>query len=588
MSVSARVWHGSLTAVAVVAVAAATPLVASAPAGAATPSVSRLCAPPADTVPPQLTNLTFSAQTVDLTNGPRRITVTADATDNGTGLASGVREIEVALAGPHSETATILHLVSGTPADGTWKGTVGFSAGSQDGTWSVDQLIVIDAQGNDQSYENGTKALQAPTDLRLHPDWDSSLTVTGGTTSNPPPPGKPGVKPGKLTAFRLTPKSVNTTHSSKTVKVTAAFSGRRPTRVDLLLLKAGDGGIGFDLSKTTGVKIPSAESTYARVASGKTAAAAFFFKLVALRRTSHGHWAGHVKIGKWVGHIVAQPTLLAVFGKAVKPRFKEYTADRLQALHFSHSLKIVSGVDTTKPTLTGLRVTPSSVDTTSGAQLVTVTAKATDKQSGVALVQGEIEAPGGYEVSGSRRVRMTRHGNVWTGQATIRKCVPSGTWKVLVAVVDHAENVTVYSSKELVAAGLPGTLSVTSHPGDSNPPSVRNATASGAGHMITLDFSEGVKNVTDSTLDVYALAPKSARFQAPLAISHIACSDGTGPVACSGTGGLVTSAVLTVPDVTAGQNYEVWANQDSVTSQLTDGAGNPLDWSFQVANVTGS
>jgi hypothetical protein len=106
--------------------------------------------------------------------------------------------------------------------------------------------------------------------------------------------------------------------------------------------------------------------------------------------------------------------------------------------------------------------------------------------------------------------------------------------------------------------------------------------------MITLDFSEGVKNVTDSTLDVFALAPASARFQTPLAISHIVCSDGTGTVACSGSGGLVTSAVLTVPDVSAGRNYQVWANPDSVTSQLTDGAGNPLDWSFQAADVTGS
>jgi hypothetical protein len=106
--------------------------------------------------------------------------------------------------------------------------------------------------------------------------------------------------------------------------------------------------------------------------------------------------------------------------------------------------------------------------------------------------------------------------------------------------------------------------------------------------MITLDFTEGVKNVTDSTLAVFARAPASTRFQAPLSISNVVCSDGTGTVACTGNGGLVTSAVLTVPDVAAGQDYEVWANQGSVTSQLTDGAGNPLDWSYQAADVTGS
>jgi hypothetical protein len=154
--------------------------------------------------------------------------------------------------------------------------------------------------------------------------------------------------------------------------------------------------------------------------------------------------------------------------------------------------------------------------------------------------------------------------------------------------MDHAENVARFSSKKLLAAGLPGQLPVTSHPGDSVAPSVKSATASAAHHMITLDFSEGVKNVTDSTLTVYALAPVSARFHTPLAVSGVVCSDGTGTVPCSGSGGLVTSAVLTVPDVTAGHDYEVWANQGSVTSQLTDAAGNPIDWSFETADVTGS
>jgi hypothetical protein len=236
-----------------------------------------------------------------------------------------------------------------------------------------------------------------------------------------------------------------------------------------------------------------------------------------------------------------------------------------------------------------LRVTPSSVDTTSGSQLVTVTARAKDTQSGVALVRAEIVAPHGRGVHGSDLiVRMVRNGNVWTGQAKIRECVPGGAWRVSVALVDHADNVAFFSAKKLLAAGLPGQLSVTSHPGDSQPPTVKSATASAAGHMITLDFSEGVKNVTDSTLNVFALAPASARFRTPLAISNVVCSDGTGVVDCSGSGGLVTSAVLTVPDVAAGQDYQVWANQGSVASQLTDHVGNPLDWSSQAAAVTGS
>jgi hypothetical protein len=584
MAVSARVWRSSLTAVAVVAVAAVTPLAAGAPAVAATPLVSRLCAPPTDTVPPQLTSLALSTHTIDLSKGPRSVTVTAHATDSAAGTASGVRDIDVEFSGPRFEMDAILDLASGTPADGIWKTSLAFPRGSDVGTWTVSNLVVADAKGNRQFYGSDGKNISSPTDLRLHPDWASSLTVTDSGTSVPP--AHPAAKPGKLTGFQLAPKSVNTTHAAKTVKVTATFTGHRPSAVALLLTTAG-GGLPF--SKTRGVSIPSAVSRFARVAAGKAAPDQFFVKVDFLKRTSHDHWAGHVRIGKWLGHLVAEPTLLAGFGKAVKPRFKEFDQDRLKARHFTHALKITSGVDSTKPALTGLRVTPTTVDTRSGSQLVTITARATDKQSGLGFAVAQIVSRGGFETPGSfRDVRLFRHGNLWIGHANIRECAPSGTWKVSIDLVDRADNVAQYSSKKLLAAGLPGTLSVTSNPGDAVPPSVQSSTASGAGNMITLDFSEGVKNVTDSTLDVFALAPASARFQTPLAISHIVCSDGTGTVACSGSGGLVTSAVLTVPDVSAGRNYQVWANPDSVTSQLPDGAGNPLDWSFQAADVTGS
>jgi hypothetical protein len=589
MPVSARVCRRSLTAITVVAVAAVTPLAAGAPAVATTPSVSRLCAPPADTVPPQLTSLTFSRTSLDLSKGRGSVTVTAHATDTAAGVASGVQDIEIEFSQSHDGLGTDLHLVSGTPADGTWKGSVRLS---RDGTWSVDELDVVDTQGNNQFYGRNGKAPASPTDLRLHSAWDSSVTVTGHRPAAPGgPPAHPGVKPGKLTAFRLAPKAVNTTHHARTVKVSATFSGHRPTFVALLLNDEGSGvevnKASFSKAKSAG--IAAASRTFARVAAGKAAPAAFFFKVVRLHRTSHDHWVGHVTIGKWLGDLVAEPDLFAAFGGAGRPRFKQFDQDRLKALHFTHLLKITSGVDSTKPALTGLRVTPSTVDTTSGSQLLTITARATDKQSGVAFAQAQLVSPQGREARGSAlQVRLTRHGKLWTGQTKIRECVPDGTWKVSVALVDHAENVARYSSKTLVAAGLPGQLPVTSHPGDSVPPSVKSATASAAGHMITVDFSEGVKNVTDSTLTVFALAPASARFHTSLAISGILCSDGSGPVACSGVDGLVTSAVLSVPDVAAGHDYEVWANQGSVTSQLTDGAGNPLDWSYQVADVTGS
>jgi hypothetical protein len=45
---------------------------------------------------------------------------------------------------------------------------------------------------------------------------------------------------------------------------------------------------------------------------------------------------------------------------------------------------------------------------------------------------------------------------------------------------------------------------------------------------------------------------------------------------------------LDVHDVTGGHRYDVLANQGAVTSQLTDGAGNPLSWDYTREQVTGA
>jgi hypothetical protein len=268
-------------------------------------------------------------------------------------------------------------------------------------------------------------------------------------------------------------------------------------------------------------------------------------------------------------------------------------------------LTITSGVDRTKPTLKSLSFSPPSVNTTTGAQTVTVMATAKDARSGVARIDVELNIshgdadgapsgglypfPGvGFSQSGFLNTTLTKQGSQWVGTLTFRRCEPSGNWHVQIGLSDKANNFANYRSKQLAAAHMPGTLSVTSTPGDVEPPTVRGATASSSDHTITLDFSEGVKNVTTSTLSVYALRPAADRFQQTSTISSIVCSNGETNVDCSGSGGLVTSATLTVPAVVLGKEFLVFANLGGITSQLTDGAGNPLDWSFEAADVTGS
>jgi uncharacterized OsmC-like protein len=239
--------------------------------------------------------------------------------------------------------------------------------------------------------------------------------------------------------------------------------------------------------------------------------------------------------------------------------------------------------------LTKLSISPRAVDTTSAAQHVTVTAATADNRSGIGSVRVDIDNEAADDNPASYlTVTLHRQGARWTGQAVFRQCIPSGTWQVAVTMYDKARNFAGYGPKQLLAAGMPGTVSVTATPGDLDPPGISNATASAVQHTVTLNFSEGVRNVTTSTLKVFALQPAQSRYQSALTVADIVCSNGTAVVDCAGAGSDITSAQLDVPDVAAGQDYEVWANVDSVTPQLTDAVGNPLGWGRIAAKVVGS
>jgi hypothetical protein len=572
MSVGTRGWLRVVSSFAVVSAGVLTPVLAGgAPAVAAAPS---LCAPPADTVAPQVTSFAFSTQTVNLTTGPRTVHVTAHVVDtSGGGVASGVKRVDADVFGPHGFAQARLTLASGTTADGSWTGTFHLPRTARAGTWNLRSLEVIDHDRNSQFYERSGRSPELPTDIRLQPNFDQSFTATGAV---PAPPAKPTVKPGKLSSFTLSPTSVNTTHASKRVSVTAEFTGPHPTRVFLEMFGGKD--VGFAQAHGN-----------ARAAVDTSDASRPFFENIRLKRTTHNHWTGHLAVHRWLGDGTAQPELSVNYSHRVKPDFKRYDAADLKALHFSHVLHITSGVDRVKPALQSLSITPSPVDTTSGAQQATVTATARDAKSGVRRTQVELFNRSGEEKQDSfLTVNLKRQGNAWVGHATFQQCVPSGAWDVQAFVIDKAGNFAAYSAKKLTAAGLPGHVTVVSTPGDSTDPTVSNATASAAHHMITLDFSEGVKNVTGSTLTVFAKSPAATRFQSPVTVSGITCFNGTGAVSCTGSGGLATSAQLDVPDVAAGQQDEVFANLNSVTSQLTDGTGNPLDWNYPAAEVTGS
>jgi hypothetical protein len=520
-------------------------VISSASAATMDPSPPGRCGPPADTVPPQVTSLTLSRSAVDVAHGPNTVGVIARATDtSGSAVASGVKVFLVTLARGRNTSKTVhLALASGTAAGGTWRGTIHIPRFASDGAWTLTAVDATDAAGNGQFYSEpitGTGAPNIPTDIRRQPTWDRFVTVTGSSRPR---------KPGRLVGFTLSPRSVNTTHHARTVRVSATFAGTNPKS---LLLDLDTGPPSF--------------------VGGR------------LRRPSGNNWTGQLTIPRWLGDSAARVFLIPRYASNVKPS-KVIGPEQLAARNLPHNVTIVSRVDRTPPKLNDFTVTPSSVDVSSQAQRLTVTAKAQDRQSGIAGIRFDAHSTSG-DVRFSTGAALTRHGNVWTGHATVPRCVVGGTWHVDAFVTNHAFGQARYRFARLARHPFTSTLSVTSIPGDvRSPTAAAEITASGTDHTMTLRFSEGVKNVTASTLSVFALQPAATRFQNALPITAITCANSSDvPVDCSGSPELVTSATLHVPDLTTGQRYELYANQGSVTSQLTDEVGNPADWTRSMAS----
>jgi hypothetical protein len=532
-----------------------------------------LCAPPDDTVAPVISEVAFGEPTIDLNSGSRAQTITVTASDtSGTGDPSGVDRLVLLIRGNDFFSQPKLELTSGTPASGEWTGRFVVSKYAHPGTSSIQEIFVIDADGNEQVYPGYGNVPQSPNALSLHPEDDPTFTVTGTPADRPP--REPA---GDLDSFSFDPTSVDTKSAAQHVRVVARFTGAAPTRVSVQFYNPK-------------------RNKHTR-----------FVYLQTELKLQHGIWSGSLRVARWLGDQTVQAYLFASYGRNFRPSSRRYEPQDLHRLNLPYKLGVVSGVDTTHPALTSLTLSPSSIDSTAGPEQVTVTATATDTRSGVHSidVSGGIHhgvngvAGGFYPLAGSGigylsaenfhvRLKKTAGGD-WVGVTTVKKCVPSGTYKLDVRLADAADNYRSYGTKQLAHAGITSTVDVTSEHGDIAKPYVYSAATLDAQSWLILNFSEGVANVSTSTLTVYPLSPKSTLFTTPSTVTDLTCYNGSpAPVDCSGSGGLVTSAVLTVPSLEAGKKYQVYANQDQITDQLVDGNRNPMQWNSRATEVIGA
>lgn len=154
-----------------------------------------------DVTPPQLVSFTFVPLSIDTSVSSAQVEFTVDATDD----LSGVSRVRVTFDDPTGTTQQNKTgygiLVSGTPINGQWKGTIIFPQYGAEGTWIVHSVVIWDEVGNYFSF--GTDELKSrgfPTEL--------------GVSSNP------DVTPPELISFDFQPQAIDTAESSQTITFT--------------------------------------------------------------------------------------------------------------------------------------------------------------------------------------------------------------------------------------------------------------------------------------------------------------------------------------------------------------------------------
>ncbi len=365
-----------------------------------------------DTAPPVLTAFTFTPTAVNVSTGYASVTVTAQMTDNLSGVAYADVIFESPSTGQTAECG--FRLISGSNLNGAYQCGVNIPAYSEPGVWSVESVYVQDNDANGKVYyASNLQSLGFPTALQV--------------TSNP------DTAPPVLTAFTFTPTAVNVTTGFAAVTVTAQITDNLS-------------GVAY------------ADVIFESPSASQTAECNFLL-------ITGSNLNGTYQCGATIPAYSAPGvwSVESVYVQDNDGNGKVYYTSDLQSLGFPAALQVTSNPDTAPPVLTAFTFTPTAVNVTTGYASVTVTAQITDNLSGVAYADMIFESPSAGQTAACNFLLITGSNLNGTYQcgATIPAYSEAGVWSVeSVYVQDNEGNGKVYYTSDLQSLGFPAALQV--------------------------------------------------------------------------------------------------------------------------------
>jgi hypothetical protein len=294
--------------------------------------------------------------------------------------------------------------------------------------------------------------------------------------------------PPRLTAFSLSPNSINTSAGPATV--TAAFSATGSG--------AGVAFIEAALVDPSGVFVLHSSKAFAPAAT-VTNSVLFTFP----RFSSSGVWQ-----------------VAAVFLMDASGNTQIMGTPDLLAAGFPVNLTVSSTADTTPPALVSLSFTPASINTTVSQADVTVNFTATDNLAGVNSLEVAFVSPSGVSTQRAKVTLTPSTAATGSATATFPRFSESGTWTLAsLYLSDAAGNSLILDDSGLAALNFPTSLTVTSNT-DSAPPALTQFSVSpnsisttSASANVTVNFAATDDLSGVSSLQVTFLSPSGVATQ---------------------------------------------------------------------------
>ncbi len=151
-------------------------------------------------------------------------------------------------------------------------------------------------------------------------------------------------------------------------------------------------------------------------------------------------------------------------------RWRQFNTSDLIARGFATQLQVINNNEAIPPTISDFTFTPTDINTTNGAQIVTITLRARDEASGVSDIRVSFSNPEGcyyydddcvradFPLSGADRISGDEHDGIY--RRVVPVSLPRAIYGANVYAQDVVRNVTRINSAELAALGYPSHLRV--------------------------------------------------------------------------------------------------------------------------------